>query len=195
MRPLSLYTFYCPHCGRRLSIRDSIHLKRHGSPLLHCPRCGKASMDPFTREPALTPYHPRRTCQLAFLSAFQSFALSVLSLGIWSLTIADHASTILIPVVIFPVFWLILFLYHKQTRNRTRLKQWQESDQRLRAPAYAKALANYDFDVPPQYLPSDFKRTPSVLPYPAVLIRPPVSLHKYPAPRANAIDCWHPWRD
>lgn len=98
-------------------------------------------------------------------------------------------------VAILLVIWLFFFLYQKRNRNRIRQEKWNASDQRLRDSAYAVELANFGFKVPPQYLPANFKLRPSTVTHDVVLIQKPASLKKYPGPRADRIEVWHPERD
>lgn len=195
MHILSFYTFYCPHCKHKLAYRDSAFLKRHGRSLLQCTKCGKTSFDPFTTEPAIKPFRRNTTAQLAVLSFFLALPCAVIAVGILALALAPSVSFLIVLTSIFLVFWLSFFLYQKKNRNRIRLEKWNASDQRLRDPSYAMELANFGFKVPPQYLPADFKLRPSTVTHDVVLIQKPASLKKYPGPRADRIDTWHPERD
>ena len=195
MHILSLYTFYCPHCKHRLAYRDSSRLKHHGCSFMQCPKCGKTSIDAFTTEPALKPFCRNTSAQMALLSFFRALPCAVLATGVLALLLAPDTNFWVILIVLFLVLWLLFFLYNKKNRNRIRLEKWNESDRRLRDSAYAVELANFGFQVPKHYLPADFTLRPSTVTHDPVLIQKPASLKKYPGPRADRIDVWHPERD
>ena len=189
------YTFYCPYCRHRLTYRDSSRLNQHGCSFMHCPKCGKTSIDAFTTEPAFEPLSLFTPAELAISSFFHAAAFAIIGTGVLALLLAPDTNFWVVAVALFLVFWLLLFLYEKKNRNRILREEWEASDLRLRDSAYAVELANFGFKVPPQYLPADFQLRPSTVTHDAVLIQKPASLKKYPGPRADRIDVWHPERD
>lgn len=189
------YTFYCPYCRHRLAYRDSNDLKHHGCSFMHCSKCGKDSIDAFTTEPAFEPLRLLTSTEIAISCFFHAVPFAVIGTGVLALLLAPDTNFWLILIVLFLVLWLLFFLRDRKHRNRILQEAWEDSHRRLCDSSYAVELANFGFRVPSQYLPADFTLRPSTVTHDPVLIQKPASLKKYPGPRADRIDVWHPERD
>lgn len=153
------YNSYCPHCDHVLNRDMGISSKYSGSPIKTCSNCGKTYCDPRYFEPALLPYERRSIFSLIFRAVPLSFVIAVLSLGVVHLI--PRLTNLLWPVTVavFCASWLLLSIRaisKRSTLEEKRLKEWQESDQRLSDPNYAALLKSAHFDVPARYLPADF---------------------------------------
>lgn len=190
------YTFYCPHCRHKLTSRLTQNLYQEGCPLLYCSKCGESCLDAFTSEPAFKPFAPESTIRFVLRNIFPAALISFFACMALVLILPPGTIKLeMVMIAVFAVSWLLLFLKDKANRNRILLEKWEASDQRLRNFPYAEELANFGFKVPKQYLPADFKLRPSTVPHQAALIRKPSCLDKFPGPRADRIDVWHPERD
>lgn len=183
---LSFYAFYCPYCKHHLSSTN--HPNSYGTPLKLCPKCGKTYLDSYCTEHALKEYRPvtplKRALSAGFLSLFPAALLGALVSGI-----AQSNSAFWLPFgIAFLAFWIFLFARAARNRERIeqrRLKEWQESDKRLRDPSYATILENFGYKVPSRYLPPNFTPDPDSLPYQAAWVRKPGSARKRPCTKPD----------
>lgn len=161
------YNSYCPHCGHTLNRDMGISSKYSGSPIRSCPKCSKIYCDPRYFEPALEPYKRYSLLRQFFGALPLAFAITVFVLFlVYSITRSDHIAWIL-GAVSLGISWLLFFFYSIKKRRiieEKRLKEWQESDQRLRDPNYAALLKSARFDVPSRYLPENFIPDPNSVP-------------------------------
>lgn len=153
------YYSYCPYCDRRLT-RGKTSLKTSGPPIKKCPECGKTYCDPNCFEPALTPYKPLSLPQLLRSSLAFGFLSALLAFAIATFFTESLGSVCTVAAIAFAAGFLFYFLFLLLRRNsieERRLKQWQESDRRLRDPNYAARLKNAGFEVPSHYLSTVFR--------------------------------------
>lgn len=161
------YNSYCPHCEHTLNRNMGIATKYSGCPIKSCPQCGKTYCDPRYFEPALEPYKQHSIPRLFFGSLPLAFTVAVLVLAATYLITRSDDLTWTITAIGFVLSWLIIFLCSVKNRDsieEKRLKEWQESEQRLCDPQYAALLKSARFDVPARYLPLEFSPDPESVP-------------------------------
>lgn len=151
---MTYYTSKCPHCGAYIKIMSRTKYS-HGSPFKICNKCGQTYVDPNCYEEALKPYKKSSKFKYGILSFIVSIFISgpifLVLANISSLSIQNAG--IISGVAFLLIFVLILskMLSNYETTEAEVLKEWQESDRRLKNPDYVKALVKAGFDVPETY--------------------------------------------
>lgn len=153
------YLYQCPYCKADRHVKSDT-LISYGSPLKTCSKCKKIYIDPYCKELALEPYRPHSTSKLFVSNLFSAIGLDVIITVIVMFATQSEQITGITLGIGFPVCWVLLFLH--SLWNRKKIEQnhyeiWKASDKRLQNQRYAALLANLDYPVPKEYLPSDFK--------------------------------------
>lgn len=151
--------YRCPYCKTDWQIAADNPVS-YGCPLKTCSGCRKVYLDPYCKEPALTPYQPMSKGKLFLGDFFGGVMLSFLAAGLVLVFSGSERAAGITLAAGLPVFWLLLFFHSLLTRKKVeqrRFALWQESDRRLKDQSYAVLLANLDYAVPRHYLPDNYR--------------------------------------
>lgn len=149
----------CPHCGKTYesySTYTKVYQNHSGSPFITCKSCGEMFVDKEIKEPALKPYTEEG------FELWRCFFVHLMPWGIAGFLLTGCAfnleeSTLSLYVIATIVDACYIMFTANTIRNRKKYQEaerlaYQESEQRLRNPQYAKALQNAGFHVPSKYL-------------------------------------------
>ena len=152
---MTYVTTKCPHCGEYIKVFSN-QKTSHGCPFKTCSNCGNIYVDKNCYEQALYPYKKSSKSSYTASALFVAFAIAIMPF----VAIAYFSDlNFTLAGAISGVIFLLSFIYFYRSghsnyeANEARiLKEWQESDKRLKNPEYADALVKAGFNVPETYL-------------------------------------------